>query len=97
MAAKQSGLDSFLFFSSSSSSSSSSSDGKTQLGLGFLDSSEKSLPPTPLSLEVLPSEVSSSVTYTVDPVNLSGRTLLKGRVSTQEVFHLSNSDLVPGK
>ncbi|CAL5413900.1 unnamed protein product [Camellia sinensis] len=74
MAAKQSGLDSFLFFSSSSSSS----DDKTQLGLGFLDSSEKSLPPTPLSLEVLPSEV-SSVTYTVDPVNLSGRTLLKGR------------------
>ncbi|KAI8007267.1 hypothetical protein LOK49_LG07G01146 [Camellia lanceoleosa] len=42
-------------------------------------------------------QVSSSVTYTVDPVNLSGRTLLKGRVSTQEVFHLSNSDLVPGK
>ncbi|CAL5416810.1 unnamed protein product [Camellia sinensis] len=76
MAAKQSGLDSFLFFSSSSSSS---SDDKTQLGLGFLDSSEKSLPPTPTppSIEVLPSEVSSSVTYTVDPVNLSGRTLLK--------------------
>ncbi|XP_028060697.1 histidine protein methyltransferase 1 homolog isoform X1 [Camellia sinensis] len=96
MAAKQSGLDSFLFFSSSSSSSSSSDD-KTQLGLGFLDSSEKSLPPPPPSIEVLPSEVSSSVTYTVDPVNLSGRTLLKGRVSTQEVFHLSNSDLVPGK
>ncbi|CAL5413907.1 unnamed protein product [Camellia sinensis] len=65
----------FLFFSFSSSSS--SSDDKTQLGLGFLDSSEKSLPPTPPSLEVLPSEVSSSVTYTVDPVNLSGRTLLK--------------------
>ncbi|CAL5416799.1 unnamed protein product [Camellia sinensis] len=31
------------------------------------------------------------------PVHLSGCTLLKGRVSTQEVFHLSNSDLVPGK
>ncbi|KAI7979414.1 hypothetical protein LOK49_Contig345G00001 [Camellia lanceoleosa] len=75
MAAKQSGLDSFLF--SSSSSSSSSSDDRTQLGLGFLDSSEKSLPPPPPSLEVLPSEVSSSVTYRVDPVNLSGRTLLK--------------------
>ncbi|CAL5413911.1 unnamed protein product [Camellia sinensis] len=77
MAAKQSGLDSFFLFSSSSSSSSSSDD-KTQLGLGFLDSSKKSLPPPPPSIEVLPSEVSSSVTYTVDPVNLSGRTLLKG-------------------
>ncbi|CAL5347759.1 unnamed protein product [Camellia sinensis] len=88
-----SGLDSFLLFSSSSSSSVD----KTQLGSGFLDSSENSLPPPPPSLEVLPSEVSSSVTYTVEPVHLSGRTLLKGRVSTQEVFHLSNSDLVPGK
>ncbi|GMP78059.1 hypothetical protein CsSME_00034134 [Camellia sinensis var. sinensis] len=39
---------------------------------------------------------SSSETYTMEPVHLSGRTLLKGRVSTQEIFHLSNSDLVPG-
>ncbi|KAI8002353.1 hypothetical protein LOK49_LG08G02284 [Camellia lanceoleosa] len=67
-----------------------------QSGLGFLDSSENSLPPPPPSLEVLPSEVSSSETYTMEPVHLRGRTLLKGRVSTQEIFHLSNSDLVPG-
>ncbi|CAL5413882.1 unnamed protein product [Camellia sinensis] len=48
-----------------------------QSGLGFLDSSENSLPPPPPSLEVLPSEVSSSETYTMEPVHLSGRTLLK--------------------
>ncbi|KAI8002740.1 hypothetical protein LOK49_LG08G02276 [Camellia lanceoleosa] len=42
-------------------------------------------------------QVSSSVTFTMEPVHLSGCILLKGRVSTQEVFHLSNSNLVPGK
>ncbi|KAI8002539.1 hypothetical protein LOK49_LG08G02759 [Camellia lanceoleosa] len=68
-----------------------------QSGLGFLDSSENSLPPPPPSLEVLPSEVSSSVTFTMEPVHLSGCTLLMGRVSTQEIFHLSNSDFGPAK
>ncbi|KAI8557872.1 hypothetical protein RHMOL_Rhmol04G0044500 [Rhododendron molle] len=93
MAARQSGLDSFSLFSSSGD--------KIPLGFGFLDSSEKPpLLPLPACVEVLPSEVSSSVNYTVEPVepvDLSGLTLLKGRVSTQEVFQLSNSDLVPGK
>ncbi|RXI00570.1 hypothetical protein DVH24_000804 [Malus domestica] len=66
-------------------------------GSGFLEQSEPPLPPPPPSVQVLPSEVSSSVKYTVEPVELGGLTLLKGRVSTQDVFTLSNSDLVPGK
>lgn len=73
----------------------SSLDDKSNLALGFLDTS-KPLPKPPC-IEVLPSEVSSSVKYTVEPVNLGGLTLLKGRVSTQEVFKLANSDLEPGK
>ncbi|CAL5347739.1 unnamed protein product [Camellia sinensis] len=58
-----------------------------QSGLGFLDSSENSLPPPPPSLEVLPSEVSSSETYTMEPVHLSGRTLLKVLEATGLHFH----------
>ncbi|GAA0177559.1 protein modifying enzyme [Lithospermum erythrorhizon] len=70
------------------------------LGLSFLDSLQTQklpLPPPPPFLEILPSQVSSSVKYNVESVNLDGLTLLKGRVSTEEVFSLSNSDLVPGK
>ncbi|XWS35194.1 hypothetical protein CRYUN_Cryun21dG0105200 [Craigia yunnanensis] len=74
----------------------SSSNNKPNLGLGFFDSSEPTLSPPPPSIEVLSSEVSSSVKYTVEPVNLDGLTLFKGRVSTKEVFGLPNSDLVPG-
>ncbi|KAL6293515.1 hypothetical protein ACE6H2_001657 [Prunus campanulata] len=66
-------------------------------GSGFLEQSEPPLPPPPPCVEVLPSEILPSVKYTVEPVELGGLTLLKGRVSTQEVFTLSNSDLVPGK
>ncbi|CAI9771153.1 unnamed protein product [Fraxinus pennsylvanica] len=72
-------------------------DAKPTSGFGFFDLPEKPLPPPPPCLEVVPSEVSSNVKYTVEPVNVDGLTLLKGRVSTQEVFALSNSDLVPGK
>ncbi|XP_059446113.1 uncharacterized protein LOC132177700 [Corylus avellana] len=79
-------FETFQLFSSSDTS-----------GLGFLDSPETPLPPPPPCVEVLSSEISSSVKYTVEPVNLGGLTLLKGRVNTQEVFGLSNSDLVPGK
>ncbi|KAL5781364.1 hypothetical protein ACOSP7_006393 [Xanthoceras sorbifolium] len=73
-------------------------DGKGLGGLSFLDSQddETPLPPPPPSLEVLLSQVSSSVKCTVEPVNLGGLTLLKGRVSTKDVFGLPNSDLVPG-
>ncbi|KGN57226.1 histidine protein methyltransferase 1 homolog [Cucumis sativus] len=76
----------------------SAEDEKPNLGfsLGFLDSQQPSLPPPPPSLEVLSSEVSSSVKYNVEPVSVGGLTLFKGRVRTQEVFSLSNSDLVPG-
>uniref|UniRef100_A0A2P2KF77 protein-histidine N-methyltransferase n=2 Tax=Rhizophora mucronata TaxID=61149 RepID=A0A2P2KF77_RHIMU len=67
-------------------------------GLGFLDSlsSEPPLPPPPPPIEVIPSQVSSAVKCSPEPVNLDGLTLLKGRVSTREVFGLPNSDLVPG-
>ncbi|KAH0992543.1 hypothetical protein GBA52_004026 [Prunus armeniaca] len=66
-------------------------------GSGFLEQSEPPLPPPPPCVEVLSSEILPSVKYTVEPVELGGLTFLKGRVSTQEVFTLSNSDLVPGK
>ncbi|XP_075653006.1 uncharacterized protein LOC142623465 isoform X3 [Castanea sativa] len=70
----------------------------TSLGLGFLDSSENPLPSPPPPPPPPPYlEISSSVKYTVELVNLGELTLLKGRVNTQEVFGLSNSDLVPGK
>ncbi|XP_022956194.1 histidine protein methyltransferase 1 homolog [Cucurbita moschata] len=65
--------------------------------LGFLDSQQPPLPPPPPCLEVLSSEVCSSVKYNVEPVTVGEITMFKGRVSTQEVFSLSNSDLVPGK
>ncbi|KAK3008555.1 hypothetical protein RJ639_014428 [Escallonia herrerae] len=89
MAAQDSSLKAFCLFSAT--------EDKTELGLSFLDSTEKALPPPPPCIEVLPSQVNSSVKHTVEPLNLDGLTLLKGRVSTQEVFALSNSDLVPGK
>ncbi|GFP81728.1 histidine protein methyltransferase 1 homolog [Phtheirospermum japonicum] len=73
-------------------------DEKPSSGLGFLDFPDKPLPPPPPPcLEVLSSEVSQNVRYSVEPVNVGGLTLLKGRVSTHEVFALSNSDLVPGQ
>ncbi|PON55672.1 S-adenosyl-L-methionine-dependent methyltransferase [Parasponia andersonii] len=84
----------FRLFSSSASSN-------TDFGFGFFDSPEPPLPPPPPPpppcVEVTFSEASPSVKYTLEPVNLDGLTLLKGRVSTREVFALSNSDLVPGK
>ncbi|KAI4310783.1 hypothetical protein MLD38_035733 [Melastoma candidum] len=72
----------FTLFSESADSSS---------GLAF------SSPPPPPPVEVFRSEVSDSVKYTVESVNVGELTLLKGRVSTQEVLSLSNLDLVPGK
>ncbi|KAL2332615.1 hypothetical protein Fmac_013828 [Flemingia macrophylla] len=68
---------------------------------GIFDDASQSqqLPPIspPPPIEVLASEAPSSVEHNVDSVNLDGVTLLKGRVNTQQVFGLSNSDLVPGK
>ncbi|KAF4357077.1 hypothetical protein G4B88_004487 [Cannabis sativa] len=81
--------ETFRLFSSSASNVSS--------GFGFFDTPESPVPPPPPSVEVLSSEASSSVKFNVEPVNFDGLTLLKGRVSTREVFALSNSDLVPGK
>ncbi|XP_073276621.1 uncharacterized protein [Primulina huaijiensis] len=72
-------------------------DEKPSSGLGFMDSPQIPLQPPPPCLEVLPSEVSACVKYIAEPVNVGGVTLLKGRVSTQDVFALANSDLVPGK
>nr|XP_043634390.1 histidine protein methyltransferase 1 homolog [Erigeron canadensis] len=86
MASDESKLDSFQLFPSS--------------GFSFLDNSPEkpSLPiPPPPCIEVFMSQVSPSVKPTFETVSFDGLTLLKGRVSTQEVFALSNSDLVPGK
>ncbi|CAA0816366.1 Putative methyltransferase family protein [Striga hermonthica] len=67
-------------------------------GLEFLDFSDKTLPPPPPCLEVPASDTSrNNMKYSVEPVNTCGLTLLKGRVSTQEVFSLADWDLVPGK
>ncbi|XP_071736370.1 uncharacterized protein [Rutidosis leptorrhynchoides] len=92
MAANQPEIDSFRLFPSTD-------DNKTQLGFSFLDDSPEK-PPLPLPppcIEVLISQASSSVKPTFEPVNFDGLTILKGRVSTEEVFALANSDLVPGK
>ncbi|KAL1219575.1 hypothetical protein V5N11_029249 [Cardamine amara subsp. amara] len=79
----------FQLFPSSNDKSSQGSG----LGLGFLDSPEPALPPPPPPIEVFSSEASS---IAVDKVTIGEITLLKGRVSTKEVFGLPNSDLVPG-
>ncbi|KAL6009012.1 hypothetical protein ACLOJK_022239 [Asimina triloba] len=80
----------FPFFSLSNSNQNHSS-------LGFFGSSQNAPPPRPC-LEVLFTEASFSPTFTLESVNLEGGlTLRKGRVSTSDVFGLSNSDLVPGK
>ncbi|KZV21868.1 histidine protein methyltransferase 1 [Dorcoceras hygrometricum] len=65
--------------------------------LGILDSPQRPLQAPPPCFEVLPSEVPTSVKYVTEPLNVGGVILLKGRVSTHEVFALGNSDLVPGK
>ncbi|KAI3946940.1 hypothetical protein MKW98_003503 [Papaver atlanticum] len=79
---------------------------QNSLGFGLFGSSSASLaknitPPPPPCIEVLFSEMSSSVKATMETVNFNfddeAVTLHKGRVSTREVFKLSNSDLVPGK
>ncbi|KAG8377662.1 hypothetical protein BUALT_Bualt08G0056200 [Buddleja alternifolia] len=51
----------------------------------------------PCGLGVQWVSVSPSVKCCCEPVSIGGLTLLKGRVSTQEVFALANLDLVPGK
>ncbi|KAK4784889.1 hypothetical protein SAY86_019257 [Trapa natans] len=75
----------------------SSSDDNPPSDFCFGDSPKTPLPPLPPCVEVLSSEVSTTVNYAVEPVNFGDLTLLKGRVSTQEVFALSNFDLVPGR
>ncbi|XP_020226852.1 histidine protein methyltransferase 1 homolog isoform X2 [Cajanus cajan] len=79
--------ETFQLFSSSAS------------GFGIFDDAAQQVPATlpPPCVEVIASEAPSSVKHNVDSVNLDGVTLLKGRVNTQQVFGLSNSDLVPGK
>ncbi|KAI4344919.1 hypothetical protein L6164_012099 [Bauhinia variegata] len=75
----------------------SSNDENNNSGFGFFDAPKTPSVPLPPCTEVLSSEVSSSVKHSMESVNLDGITLLKGRVKTQDVFGLSNSDLVPGK
>ncbi|XP_047176813.1 histidine protein methyltransferase 1 homolog [Vigna umbellata] len=80
-------METFQLFSSSTS------------GFGIFDDDAQQSPviPPPPCVEVLASEVPSYAINNWDLVNLDEVTLLKGRVSTQQVFGLSNSDLVPGK
>ncbi|KAG4387604.1 hypothetical protein GLYMA_11G254400v4 [Glycine max] len=80
-------LETFQLFSSSASA------------FGIFDDAAQQVPhiPPPPCVEVLASEVPSSIKHNVDSVNLDGVTLLKGRVNTQQVFGLSNSNLVPWK
>ncbi|MED6133161.1 hypothetical protein PIB30_025974 [Stylosanthes scabra] len=81
-------FETFQLFSSTASS-----------GFGVFDDPAQQAPsiPPPPCVEVLPSEVNPSVNHSAESVNLDGIALLKGRVNTQQVFGLSNSDLVPGK
>ncbi|CAI0397646.1 unnamed protein product [Linum tenue] len=67
-------------------------------GTGFSDNSSSEPPsrPAPPPVEVLASEVSSTVKCLLEAVNLDGLTLLKARVSTEEVLGVPDSDLVPG-
>ncbi|XP_073115103.1 uncharacterized protein [Elaeis guineensis] len=68
------------------------------LGFGLFGSPEKPLPPPPPCVEVLLSEESSTVKSNVEPIVINDElTLLKGRVSTFDVFGVANSDLVAGK
>ncbi|XP_004489175.1 uncharacterized protein [Cicer arietinum] len=70
-------------------------------GFGIFDdvSQQVSAIPPPPCVEVLASdsEVASCNKLNVESVDFDGVTLFKGRVNTQQVFGLSNSDLVPGK
>ncbi|KAG1367744.1 histidine protein methyltransferase 1 [Cocos nucifera] len=68
------------------------------LGFGLFGSPEKPLPPPPPCVEVLLSEESSTVKSNAEPMVINDElTLLKGRVSTFDVFGVANSDLVAGK
>lgn len=67
------------------------------LGLGFLRAPEKPISRPPSSQEVIYSQASPNANFKAEPVNVDGCTLLKGRVSTKDVFGMSDSDLVPGK
>ncbi|XP_035840601.1 histidine protein methyltransferase 1 homolog isoform X2 [Helianthus annuus] len=72
MWSNQSGLDSFRLFPSNDD------DTKPQLGFSSLDDSPQIPSPLPPPcIEVLPSQVSSSVKPTLESVNLDGLTLLK--------------------
>ncbi|CAL9115278.1 unnamed protein product [Musa textilis] len=71
----------------------------SSLGFGPPAPSKDPLPPPPPAVEVLPcEEESSGPKSNVEPIVIDdGLTLLKGRVSTFDVFGVVNSDLVPGK
>ncbi|KAG6548631.1 hypothetical protein Mapa_009785 [Marchantia paleacea] len=56
------------------------------------------LPPAPPPREVFPNEVELFKPFTTDPVVCQGGfTLVKGRVSTSDIFGVAKTDLVPGK
>ncbi|BBN00080.1 hypothetical protein MPTK1_1g26230 [Marchantia polymorpha subsp. ruderalis] len=64
--------------------------------LGYDD--DAVLPPAPPPREVFPNEVAPFKPFTTDPVVCQGGfTLVKGRVSTSDIFGVAKTDLVPGK
>lgn len=70
-------------------------------GFGIFDDVSQNvndIPPPPcVEVLVSESEVPLFVKHNAEEVNFDGVTLFKGRVNTQQVFGLSNFDLVPGK
>ncbi|KAL3700416.1 hypothetical protein R1sor_018438 [Riccia sorocarpa] len=59
---------------------------------------EDAFPSAPAPQEVLPNEVGAQKPFTTDTVVFQGGfTLVKGRVSTSDIFGVAKTDLVPGK
>ncbi|KAJ6801997.1 histidine protein methyltransferase 1-like protein [Iris pallida] len=68
------------------------------LGFGFFDSPQKNPIPPPPPVEVFPSDEQLPTKSTAEPISINDTlVLLKGKVSTFDVFGVSNSDLVAGK
>lgn len=67
-------------------------------GLSFFDQPPKKKQPLPPPTEVSPSVEDLLIKSNAEPIAIAdGITLLKGKVSTFDVFGVSNSDLVAGK
>jgi len=71
-----------------------SNTGSASFGFGF----DSGAPPPPPAVKVQPSEESPVASASMEPVVVDDSlTIYKGRVSTSDVFGVTDSDLVPGK